>query len=165
MHPAAVAILEHEDVEDLDCREDTGPDSALEREGPSRASNFRLAGSFVCSRRVFSSNERDPFITRALTLQSGEAKRVASSLKRKTADRELKPLAVVIEGVDDSELSEKISAIYRQEVSAALGPGQVRRSADENPAPPILRVRVRRVDLANKMTEVYLDLGKGGLEI
>ena len=160
VHPAAVAILEHSDTEDLDCRPADAPDTVLDYEGPTRVAAFRLAGHYTCHRRVFSAEEREPYIGRALEAQVGEAKRVAMNVKRKIAGQNVAPIAVTVDGVEEEKLGLMIASIYRNELTTVLGPGHVRRNAvpEEDTTGPQLKVHVRRVDVQEKMTEVHLRL-------
>jgi hypothetical protein len=158
VHPAAVAILEHSNTEDLDCRPAAAPDSVLDYEGPNRIAAFRLAGHYTCHRRVFSADEREPYIGRALEAQVGEAKRVAMNVKRKIAGMDVAPIAITVDGVDEEKLGTMIASIYRNELTTVLGPGHVRRNAipDEETTGPQLKIHVRRVDIEEKMTDVRL---------
>jgi hypothetical protein len=157
VHPAAMSILSLEDPEDLDCQPDPGPDSVLDQPGPSRDAGLSLKGQFICHRRVFSANERDPYLNFALRTQAQQAKRVAVSLRHQLRDDQSGPITIRIVGVDEEDLRAKIAAIYRTELLSELGPSRVTRgfSPDEESLPE-LRIDVRRVDVADKMTRARL---------
>jgi len=81
------------------------------------------------------------------------------SLKSKIAGRSLAPIAVTIEGVDEADLSDMISAIYRNELTAVLGAGKVAHAVSDKA--PLLRVRIRRVDVRENMTQVQFKVAEG----
>lgn len=157
LHPAAVSFLMRSEIENIECREGSGSGSVLDAPGATRTGNFSLSGSFECYRPVFRSDERNPYIDRALAAELARAKRVALSLARQIEGRDTGPIAVEVEGLSEADLREDIEAIYRTELSAVLGAGRVRRMTGAD-ATTVLSIRMRRVDVPELMSTARLKL-------
>jgi hypothetical protein len=156
LHPSAFSLLLVQDIDEVDCRESTAFDSAIDAPGPSRTSTFSLSGSYTCRRPVLDAKVRNPYVDQALRAEDSRAKRVALSLERQLRDRNVAPIAVKVEGLQDFNLTMHLEAMYRNELSAALGTKRVRRMLSENS--PVLVIQMRKVDVPELMSTARLKL-------
>ena len=163
IHPGAVAMFTGESVDGLECRPTAEPDSVLEKKAPSRSTNFSLRGSYTCYRPVFSSEERDPFIDQILSIESMKAKRVAIEVASRLQGSK-RGLIVTVVGAREASLDDHLSALYRNELAAVLGPGRVLHSttvaSTELGADDVawLEIRIRRIDAPDLMTRARFSL-------
>jgi hypothetical protein len=172
--PGSEAAFLSAEIVEADCREELEPDSALEKVQTSRASNFRIFGQSTCHRPVFAASERDVFIEAVVRSESVKAKQIAlkvSSLLKQERGKNSGPLAVKVAGVEEPRLQTALEALYRAELVAVMGAGEVRvansaGSADgSQEARPVLLVKIRRVDAPDLISKVSLVMDDGRGEI
>jgi hypothetical protein len=152
IHPGAMSMLTRSKLENVECRQGPGPGSVLEAPRANRTSQLGVTGSYECYRPVFREDERNPYFDRALEAEYAHAKIVAQSVARRLEGQQ--PVTVAIEGEIEPELRENIGAIYRTELTAALGSNRVLRAPGEKTS--ILQIQVFRVDVPELMSKARL---------
>lgn len=156
--PEAVAGLRGQDTSDLQCYDEPGAAATtLELPRLNRAANFRIRGEERCYRRIFTYDERDPFVEIAQREQMAKAKQVALALSHRFAADihagRMPSIGVLVneeaiqDGADanDEDLHRLIESIYREELAGVLGSQAVRHLRPRGDEAPVVHIRLRRV--------------------
>lgn len=166
LHPEALALLTGSEASEIQCSPQL-PGRDLEAPGPQRTTNFSLGGTYECHRPVFSSQERAPAIDRSLQAESLRAKQVAASLaqllNQQPKGKKIESIGVSVEGGSPDELREQIAALYRNELSLALGPGRIQRRPSEQTATVV--VQLRKADVPDLLSKARLRLRENNREV